>query len=39
MPMNDTTQANATAHTALGWLNGLAVGPPWLVLWVMTRPL
>ena len=30
MPMNDTTQANATAKTALGCLNGLAA-EPWTV--------
>jgi hypothetical protein len=24
--MNETTHANATAHTALGWRNGLATG-------------
>ena len=27
MPMKDTTQANATANTALGCLNGLTVEP------------
>src|ERR1700759_5496632 len=27
MPMKDTTQANATANTAFGCLNGLAAGP------------
>ena len=26
MPMNDTTQAKATANTAFGCLNGLAAG-------------
>jgi hypothetical protein len=29
--MNEMTQAKATAQTALGCLNGLAVGVPWLV--------
>ena len=29
MPMNDTTHANATAHTARGCLNGLAAAAPW----------
>ncbi len=27
MPMNDTTQAKATANTAFGCLNGLAAEP------------
>ena len=27
IPMNDTTQANATANTAFGCLNGLAADP------------
>ena len=26
MPMNEITQANATAHTARGWRNGLTPG-------------
>ncbi len=25
IPMNEITQANATAHTALGWRNGLGL--------------
>src|ERR1700733_5673906 len=33
MPMNDTTQAKATANTALGCLNGLAALP-----WVAACP-
>ncbi len=28
MPMNEMTQANATAQTAFGCLNGLAAGSP-----------
>ncbi len=32
MPMNDTTQASATAKTALGCLNGLATEPAWVPL-------
>jgi hypothetical protein len=27
MPMNETTQANATAQTPRGWRNGLAAVP------------
>ena len=30
--MNDTTQATATAKTALGCLNGLAAEPGWALL-------
>src|SRR6201994_3067352 len=30
MPMNEMTQANATAKTALGWWNGLAAELAWL---------
>src|SRR5207302_10759231 len=32
MPMKDTTQANATANTAFGCLNGLATEPGWAPL-------
>src|SRR5262245_15662270 len=38
MPMNDTTQANATANTAFGCLNGLVAEPAWAPLNVPCAP-
>src|SRR6187399_1420558 len=38
MPMNDTTQANATAKTAFGCRNGLATEPAWVLLNVYSPP-
>src|SRR6476660_10337765 len=38
MPMNDTTQANATAKTAFGCRNGLATEPAWVLLKVCSPP-
>jgi hypothetical protein len=38
IPMNDTTQANATAKTAFGCLNGLATEPLINVLRSWGRP-
>ena len=38
MPMNDTTQANATAKTAFGCRNGLATEPAWVLLNVCSPP-
>jgi hypothetical protein len=32
IPMNDTTQANATAKTAFGCLKGLAAGAPLITM-------